>query len=145
MPDNPHAPHSGGESTPHPAPAKLDDVSLSLLNPLPEEGEGRIEGADRTSNESDQQNNDRQPTLASQRAEREEFRDLRARILAIPGMSDLAGDLGVPTKPEPLHSACISEAPLLPPISSPPLIAQRPRFGSPLNGRTPKVVLRRPR
>jgi hypothetical protein len=39
MPDCPDTPLSIGAAHPHPAPAKLDDVSLSLRIPLPHAGE----------------------------------------------------------------------------------------------------------
>jgi hypothetical protein len=83
---------------PHPAPAKLDDVSLSLRNPLPQGGEGTpAEGGG---------------TLET------DLVAVRDRLLEIPWLRDLARRHGVLAH-EDLHSSCIFEAPPPAPDSAP--------------------------
>jgi hypothetical protein len=88
MPDLRNRPRPIGKIPPHPAPAKLDDVSLSLRNPLPAvRGEGK----------QDEPLLDDDLVIA-----------VRDRLLTIPGVREVAEELGL-LRRDNLHSACISE------------------------------------
>jgi hypothetical protein len=92
---------SSGETAPHPASAKLDDVSPSLRNPLPaSRGEGEPKLGEETLGTSDED-------LATNEAF---ILDIRDRLLTIPGVREFAREWGLDARPR-LHSACNSSAP----------------------------------
>jgi hypothetical protein len=98
MPDSPDTIPSDRTAAPHPAAAKLDDVSLSLRNPLPQGERGRED--DKGSPEGE-----RKPIIDAGRppADYDPMAGTELRRLAI--------QLGLHPGPA-LHSACNSEAPL---------------------------------
>jgi hypothetical protein len=94
MPDNPDATHTVRAMPPHPAPAKLGDASLSLRNPLPaQRGEG-ISG------------------VVAPAVDDDIVIAVRDRLLTIPGVREVAAELGL-LRRDPLHSACNSTTPPL--------------------------------
>jgi hypothetical protein len=104
--------------SPHPAPAKLDDVSLSLRIPLPQAGEETRGGSGEV--EGDGNNDfgiDDELAIA-----------VRDQLLVIPGVREAALKLVLPPG-RTLHSACISTAPA--PVRDGPLgtVARTVRVG----------------
>jgi hypothetical protein len=129
MPDNPDTPIPPEEKAPHPAPAKLDDVSRSLRNPLPaSEGEGDSD----VGCEPDVSNHD-------------DLLETRRRLLRFPWLRDIAQSHGLLRKDELLHSACNFEAPPLPLAAPLPPVTPAPRVAPSRSSRVPRVILRRPR
>jgi hypothetical protein len=124
--------------SPHPAPAKLDDVSLSLRIPPERLSKGPQAGEEMTHRGGEEMagRSDSEFVIDDELAIA-----VRDQILIIPGVREAALKLALPSGRS-LHSACNFEAPPLP--AQPPAPPPADRSPSRTRQDTPRVISRRP-